>query len=337
MSMLQRPTKKVFDQIKRLIELGRRDTVDRLLNTLPFTHPTLSKMDQYELKMQAMALCHEENKLNELMKSMAAEGVRPTRAAMRALLKMKIERGQLEEAEDIVLSLPKWGVDGVDCHMMCLLIVGWGKRRDAVGMQKCEDLFLKVPELHGNVYLATAMMTAYLDNDYPDRAIALYDRLRISDPDPVLRKLLVRCLFKSLGREQEALTEWEKIKNVTGPFDWLEMIKMISARFPEKAIEMTREYLLIQAGTTLTDLKVEKATNLMLDIAMECAVDGDTVKQLYTDALYLNKPVGKLLVKITEKARAIQDSNLMDFVREQVNMNEGTIHPFQLTAIRSRL
>jgi pentatricopeptide repeat protein len=252
--------------MEHLIESKDRVGLERFLASLEF-ESSLTKLDRYDLMLQAKTYTFDAPAIKNILADMHKNGLRPSQVGLRALIQYHVETGDLEGAEQLCLSLPKYGQSGLDSYMITTMIAGWGKK----GLiERAEKLFNAVPELHNSNIMVTAMMSVYFEAKMYEKAIKLYDSLRtVAKPDAVMKKLRVKCLVLS-GLETAALAEWNSIKHLLHSDHWLDMAKVFSSRFPFVVLQMAKESIplfgIAKGVPELVALAISKSCQSVEDI-----------------------------------------------------------------------
>lgn len=224
-----------------MIQQGRRMELEQFLSSLSHNHE-LSKPDRYDLLLQARSLTFDAPAIKTTLQQMKNDGIKPGRVALRALIQYHVSCGDLEGAEQLCLSLPRYGQHGLDAYMITTMLSGWAKK----GLvERAEALFKKVPELHQNCHLVTAMMIVYQEAKLFELAVQLANSINVVKQDSVMKKVLIKCMFHIPEQEVAALREWTKASsNYMGPLDWLEMGGLFVERDLEFVIQMAKDALL---------------------------------------------------------------------------------------------
>jgi hypothetical protein len=266
-------------QMDRLVAAGNKFTLERFLGSLSHNKELL-KADRYDLILQARALTFDPIGIKTALHSMQHDGIRPGKIALRALLQYHVTTGDLEGAESLCLSLPKYGEDGLDAHMLTCILSGWAKLQM---VERAERLFDKVPELHANCHVITAMVSVYYNAGQPSKAIELVYRLAIK-MDTVLEKLVIKCWYAV--DPEKGLREWGRASKRLPAMDWLEMAQLFANIHPENVFSMANEAI-NQFGVTkgvpeLTSLAIsssddsQKSLSLFNTILEKCS-DGNII------------------------------------------------------------
>lgn len=317
----------LFSQMTKIIERKDKIGLERFLAEIEHDQE-LSKSERYDLKIQASCLTFNPMAIQLTLQDMHNNGVKPGKIALRALIQYHVTAGDLEGAEKLCMSLPKYGESSLDAYMTCTMISGWGKH----GMvERAESLYQRCPELHNSVFLVTAMMSVYYEAKQYAKALQLFDTLTVVKPDSVMRKLQARCLYQS-GSHAAAIVEWRKIQTNLHPHHWMDMARMFVAAHPEVVVGMAKEAASL--------FGVQKGVPDLVALAIRKACQSEEeVKALYTAISHLpiqskESLLSSALVAIAD--RLVDLPTLRQFVKEQMELIKD-IPPLSRLTIQSKL
>lgn len=321
-----KPAAALFMQMQRLIEKKDKVNLARFLDGLQYDQ-SITKSDRYDLLMQARCMTFDTDGIKNTLHEMHKNGVKPGRIALRALIQYHVEVRDLEGAEQLCLSLPKYGESGLDAYMTCTMIAGWGRH----GMvQRAESLFQKCPELHDNAVLMTAMMTVYFEAKQYEKALKLFDTMTVAKPDAVMRKLRCRCLMHS-GNTTAAVVEWRKIQNLLGDNHWMDMARMFVDSHPDLVLSMANEAL---CKFTISHHVCELVA---LAIRKACQSE-EQVVNCYTNLRKQAPPTSFLSSPLVAMAdRVVDFPNLRLLLREQLDLLGCSLPALTRITVASKL